>query len=82
MYILAVQGTSNVQPDLLCGQNRFPQHLDNPLTLDVAGSAEASIPPVDMVAPEESMAGAGIPHDLRGLPDTYEVRISNNVNAL
>ena len=34
-----------MQPDLLCGQNRFPQHLDTPLTVDVAGSAEASVPP-------------------------------------
>lgn len=39
----AVPVSRSVQPDLLCGQNRFPQHLDNPLTVDVAGCAEASL---------------------------------------
>ena len=32
-----------MQPDLLCGQNRFPAHLDTPTTVDVASGAVASV---------------------------------------
>ncbi|XP_052226152.1 coiled-coil domain-containing protein 91-like isoform X2 [Dreissena polymorpha] len=44
MFAPAVSGIQSVQPDLLCSQNRFPQHLDTPNTVDVASSAQASIP--------------------------------------
>ncbi|XP_045174757.2 coiled-coil domain-containing protein 91-like [Mercenaria mercenaria] len=79
MFVPAVQGTSNVQPDLLCGQNRFPQHLDNPLTLDVAGSAQASIPPVDVGGQDGAVGGAGLLQepDLGGLQDTDELDLDN-----
>ena len=36
-------GNVSVQPDLLCGQNRFPAHLDTPTTVDVASGAVASV---------------------------------------
>ena len=32
-----------MQPDLLCGQNRFPAHLDTPTTLDVASGAVGGV---------------------------------------
>ena len=43
VFLVSVSNSVNVQPDLLCGQNRFPQHLDSPTTVDVASSAVASI---------------------------------------
>ena len=57
---LAAAGARNVQPDLLCGQNRFPQHLDNPPTADVAISAEASSVP----GADRQVNGAGFDPDL------------------
>lgn len=39
----AVFPSGNMQPDLLCGQNRFPAHLDTPTTVDVASGAVASV---------------------------------------
>lgn len=75
LMCLAVQGVSSVQPDLLCGQNRFPQHLDNPLTLDVAGSAQSSVQhddcvPFDVALPDTSHPG----HlDFANFPDTDNV---------
>ncbi|WAR02949.1 CCD91-like protein [Mya arenaria] len=44
MFAPAVPGMRNVQPDLLCGQNRFPAHLDTPTTVDIASSAQARVP--------------------------------------
>ena len=32
-----------MQPDLLCGQNRFLAHLDTPTTVDVANGDVASV---------------------------------------
>jgi len=39
-----VSGLRNVQPDLLCGPDRFPSHLDAPSTVDVAVSSQGAGP--------------------------------------
>ncbi|KAL4224700.1 Golgi to lysosome transport [Mactra antiquata] len=73
----AVQGVSNVRPDLLCGQNRFPQHLDNPLTLDVAGSAQSSVQLNESSTSHRSHVDTGAELDFANFPDSDDTDVDN-----
>lgn len=51
----------------------------------MAGSAQASIPPVDVVAQDGSVVGAGVQHSLDlggGISDVDEVRLILNLDGM
>ena len=70
-----------MQPDLLCGQNRFPAHLDTPTTLDVASGAVASGEDVEpgLDGPVDRANGLfDVEHDLNNQLESVEVSIQRS----